>query len=33
MVNGIVMKLTKDNYSELAEKIIQELFHTDLLTE
>jgi len=32
MVHGIVMKLCKDNYTELAEKIIQELFHTDLLS-
>jgi hypothetical protein len=32
MVHGIVMKLCRDNYTELAETIIQELFHTDLLT-
>jgi ubiquinone biosynthesis protein len=33
MVHGIVIKLCKDNYTELAEKVIQELFHTDLLYE
>ena len=32
MVHGVVMKLCKDNYTELAETIIQDLFHTDLLT-
>jgi predicted unusual protein kinase regulating ubiquinone biosynthesis (AarF/ABC1/UbiB family) len=33
MVHGIVMKLCKDNYREIAEKVIQELFYTDLLSE
>lgn len=33
MVHGITMKLCKDNYIELADKIINELFHTDLLLE
>jgi predicted unusual protein kinase regulating ubiquinone biosynthesis (AarF/ABC1/UbiB family) len=31
MVHGITMKLCKDNYIDLADKIIKELFHTDLL--
>lgn len=33
MAHGIVMKLCKDNYREIAEKVIQELFYTDLLSE
>jgi predicted unusual protein kinase regulating ubiquinone biosynthesis (AarF/ABC1/UbiB family) len=31
MVHGITMKLCKDNYIDLADKVIKELFHTDLL--
>ena len=33
MVHGITMKLCSDNYIELADKVINELFHTDLLLE
>lgn len=33
MVHGITMKLCKDNFIELADQVIKELFHTDLLLE
>jgi predicted unusual protein kinase regulating ubiquinone biosynthesis (AarF/ABC1/UbiB family) len=33
MAHGITMKLCKENYIELADKVINELFHTDLIYE